>query len=108
MENNPGTNLQYLVKIDCYHNNLLGENFMIMTFEQMDDYDKFKEQELEKEYSYLISINLLELFLSEKGRSSCCVKKFGITYHRFHETEMDEFIEWIFKMRTKFHQNAGM
>ena len=87
MENNPGTSLQYLVKIDCYHNNLLGENFVIMTFEQMDDYDKFKEQELEKEYSYLKSVSLLELFLSEKGRSSCYVKKFGITYHCFHETE---------------------
>ena len=32
---------------------------MIMTFEQMDDYDKFKEQELEKEYSYLKSVSLL-------------------------------------------------
>ena len=107
MENNAWTNLQYLVKI-YYHNNLFGENFVIMTFEQMDDYDKFKEQELEKEYSCLKNVSLLELFLSEKGTSFCYVKKFGITYHRFHETEMDEFVEWIFKMRTKFHQNAGM
>ena len=52
---------------------------MIMTFELMDDYDKFKEQELEKENSYLKSVSLLELFLSEKVRSSCYVKKFGIT-----------------------------
>ena len=44
MENNPGTDLIFLVKID-YHNNLLGENFVIITFEQMDYYDKFKEQE---------------------------------------------------------------
>ena len=66
----------------------------------MDDYDIFKE-EFEKEYSSLKSVGLLELFLSEKGRPPCYVKKFGITCHRFHETEMDEFIEWIFKMRTK-------
>ena len=75
MENNAWTNLQYLVKIYCYNNNILDENFVIVTFEQMDFYDKFKEQELEKEYSQLKSVSLLELLLSEKVRSSCCVKK---------------------------------
>ena len=39
---------------------------MIMTFEQMDDYDKFKQQQFEKEYSYLKNVGLLELFHQRK------------------------------------------
>ena len=46
--------------------------------------------------------------MSEKGKSPCFIEKFGSTYLRFHETEMDELIEWIFEKRKNYHQNAGL
>ena len=78
-----------------------------MSFQQMNQYDKFKE-ECEGDYSYLKSVDLLEVFMSEKGKSPCFIEKFGSTYLRFHETEMYELIEWIFEKRKNYHQNAGL
>ena len=61
MENNPGTNLQYLVNIYCYHNNLLGKNFMIMTFEQTIN---LKNKNL-KRNSYLKCWLVITIFIRE-------------------------------------------
>ncbi len=40
-------------KISTNLPNILGGNFVIMTFEQMDEFDQLKKKECEGNYSYL-------------------------------------------------------
>jgi len=88
--------------------NILGGNFVIMTFEQMDEFDQLKKKECEGSYSYLKRGDLLEEFMSDRDEIPCLITKFGFTYFRFHATLIDELIEWIYEKRKDCNQRKGL
>lgn len=81
-------------------------DFVIMTFDDMNEFDVFRQEECEKEYSYLKQVQLLDLFLKESP--NICprtINKFGHTYLRFHYSEVDELIEWVYDRRKGISPN---
>lgn len=77
-----------------------------MTFDDMNEFDVFRQEECEKEYSYLKQVQLLDLFLKESP--NICprtINKFGHTYLRFHYSEVDELIEWVYDRRKGISPN---
>ena len=55
-------------------------DFVIMTFDQMDEFDASKQCECKQEYSYLKKASLLAYYLKESQKVPDIVKKFGHVY----------------------------
>ena len=74
-------------------------DFVIMTFDQMDEFDAFKQCECKQEYSYLKKESLLDYYLKESQKVPDIVKKFGHVYVCLHISEVDNLVKWVYEER---------
>lgn len=75
-------------------------DFVVVTFEQMTEFDVFRKEECEMEYSYLKRGQLLDLYLKEfPNNTISTIDKFGYTYLRFHYSQVDDLVEWVYEKR---------
>ena len=79
-------------------------DFVIVTLDLHADFDAFQKQEIEPEYSYLESNDLLRFYLTEHDCSVTTQAKYGAIFHRLHSKDVDNLCAWV-KMLQR--QRAG-
>ena len=79
-------------------------DFIIVNTELHDDFDDFKNKEVEPGYSYLEVNELLQHFLETKPHDASTVNKYGMTFVRLQASVIDHLCDWVEELHEKYSE----
>ena len=80
--------------------------FVIVNSKLHDEFDHFKERNMEYDYSLLPYIELIDLWINchhPPSESLVFLEKFKRRYIRLHNREVDSLCRWVLELRVKFY-----
>ncbi len=80
-------------------------NFVVIDSALHDEFDAFKQAEVDPEYSLLAMSELLEFwYKSAANKRMEPIFRFGMQYLRLHCSDADRLVRWVLDMQDEFYR----
>jgi hypothetical protein len=78
-------------------------DFVVVNSQLHDEFDKFKQENIERQYSYLKVNKLLNFYLHHNYKlKDCLVAMYNNDYLKLNQDGVDDLCKWVYRMKKAF------